>query len=328
MRIEEFEKPYWASNGHTQTLIAHLKKDKVTFNDEEKKYIPTIDGDQLLLKIHPRNTNKWLILAHGLAGSSESNYILRLTKLALAENISVIRFNHRNCGESMGTSKKPYHSGRGEDLFAAVKYVNDKYPAADVIVVGYSLSGNVVLNMLARFEDQMKIKLAISVNGAIDLAASAKRFLSLENKIYDKYFVQLLRGFNYQMYKKGFFQGSFSEVFAKLPLNANLIDYDNLFTAPLSGYADAWDYYEQCSAKSMIAKIKTKTVILTAKDDPIIPVETFLNLKPPSNVEVVIQNFGGHLGYLTRNKTPNNDNRWMDWFLLEKIKLNFSSDHL
>lgn len=325
MKIQELGKPHWAGNGHSQTLVAHLVNKKTKLGNFESIYIPTNtqDEDKLLLKIHKKNPDKWLILAHGLAGSSESTYIQRLTALAESKGISVVRFNHRNCGDSMGTSKKPYHSGRGEDLFAAVNYIQQKYPSAKIAVVGYSLSGNVILNMLTRFEDQMKLSLAVSVNGAIDLAASAKSFLKAENLIYDKYFVQLLKGLNKELYPQGFFNTlgkiSLEDLNKKLPLRANLIDYDNQFTAPLSGYKDAWDYYENCSAKLKIQEIKTKTVILTAQDDPIIPVKSFLNLQLPANIELSVQEFGGHLGYLTKQKTPLGDHRWMDWFLLEKI---------
>lgn len=331
MKIEEFGKPHWASNGHAQTLWAHLVNKKIKLENFESIYIPTNtqDEDKLLLKIHKKNLDTWLILAHGLAGSSESTYIQRLTSLAESKGISVVRFNHRNCGDSMGTSKKPYHSGRGEDLFAAVNYIQKKYPSSRIVVAGYSLSGNVILNMLTRFEDQMNLSLAISVNGAIDLAASAKSFLKIENKIYDKYFVQLLKGLNRELYPQGFFNSigalSIEELNKKLPLTANLIDYDNQFTAPLSGYKDAWDYYESCSAKQKIQDIKTQTIILTAKDDPIIPVKSFLNLQLPANIELSVQEFGGHLGYLTKQITPLGNHRWMDWFLLEKITKAFDS---
>lgn len=328
MKIENFGQPTWALNGHSQTLVAHLMNQKPKLDSSESIYIPTNDGDKLLLKIHKRNPDRWLVLAHGLAGSSESSYILRLTQKVMKKNISVVRFNHRNCGDSLGTSQKPYHSGRGEDLFAAVKYLNEKYPSAEVVVVGYSLSGNVILNMLTRFEKQMSLKLAISVNGAIDLAASAKSFLKADNLIYDKYFVNLLRGLNKKLYPNGFFdalseagkrQISLKELQARLPLRANLIDYDNQFTAPLAGYKDAWDYYQSCSSKNFIQNITTPTVILTAQDDPIIPVNSFLSLHLPANIELAVQKFGGHLGYLTKKKTPLGDHRWMDWFLMEKI---------
>lgn len=329
MNIEEFGKPAWAPSGHSQTLIAHLVNHKIKLGDFESKYIPTSDGDRLLLKIHKKNPERWLVLAHGLAGSSESHYIMRLTKLAEKKNISVLRFNHRNCGDSLGTSMQAYHSGRGEDLFEAIKYLQVHYPSCEIVVVGYSLSGNVILNMLTRFEDALKLKLAISVNGAIDLAESAQSFLRKDNFVYDKYFVHLLRGFNKKLYPSGFFnklpfnQSSLKELNRKLPLKANLIDYDNQFTAPLSGYKDAWEYYKNCSAKNSINKIRTPTVILTAEDDPIIPVKTFLDLNLPAHIELQIQKFGGHLGYLTRKKTPLGNNRWLDWYLIEKIAKTF-----
>ncbi|MCK6599369.1 MAG: alpha/beta fold hydrolase [Bdellovibrionaceae bacterium] len=317
--ISSFGRPFWDLHPHSQTLFGHLKKEKPIRENFEKIILDTLDGDKLLLKTHRRNPKKWVILAHGLAGSSESSYINRFTAQFLTKQISVLRFNHRNCGDSMGLSRKPYHSGRGEDLLVAVKYLQDHYPQCEIVLVGFSLSGNVVLDALCRFENEMNIKLAVCVNGPIDLKASAARLSLKENSIYNFYFLNLLRIFNFKLYQKGLLNLSFKESVAKLPLDAKLIEYDDLYTAPLSGYKNAMDYYEQCSTIKKISKINTATVLITAEDDPIIPVSSYQELLLPKNVERFIQPFGGHLGYMVNSSTPYGNKRWLDWFLGEKI---------
>lgn len=45
-------------------------------------------------------------------------------------------------------------------------------------------------------------------------------------------------------------------------------EFDDLITARIHGYADAIDYYRQCSAMPMLNRIAKPTLIIHAKDDP------------------------------------------------------------
>jgi predicted alpha/beta-fold hydrolase len=312
--------PYWAPEGHSQTLVAHLTGPKISFHDENKKLIPCLDDDdQLLIKYHLRDPKKWILLAHGLAGDSESQYIKRLTRLALEQNISVVRFNHRNCGESLGHANKTYHAGRGEDIYAAANWIRSNYSGSEIIVIGFSLSGNTVLDMLIRFEDKIEIKKTIAVNAPIDLTQTSLNIALKENTVYNRYFARLLQQANMNLAKAQ--KDGLGEVIrnTKVPRFASLGDYDQIFVAPLSGYKDAWDYYKQCSTIDRLNSIKSSVTILMAKDDPIIPYRIYRNKKFNSNFQVRIENTGGHLGYLSKTKTPLGDNRWMDWYLIEHI---------
>tara|TARA_B110001454_G_scaffold218991_1_gene249045 strand:+ start:87325 stop:88317 length:993 start_codon:yes stop_codon:yes gene_type:complete len=316
--------PYWAPEGHSQTLVAHLAAPligpKISFHDENKKLISCLeDDDKLLIKYHLRDQKKWVLLAHGLAGDSESQYIKRMTRLALEKNISVLRFNHRNCGESVGYANKTYHAGRGEDIYAAANWVRSNYPGSEIIVVGFSLSGNTVLDMAIRFEDKIDIKCTIAVNAPIDLTQASINIAQKENLAYNKYFARLLHLSNMNLAKKQ--KGGLGEVIrnTKVPRFAVLGDFDQLFVAPLNGFKDAWDYYKQCSTIDRLDAIKSPVTILMAKDDPIVPFRMYEGKKFNSNFQVRIEKTGGHLGYLSQSKTPLGDNRWMDWYLIEQI---------
>lgn len=317
--------PYWAPEGHSQTLIAHLSSAAISFEDETKKLISCLDSDdKLLIKLHLRDTRKWVLLAHGLAGSSESNYIKRMTSLALERNISVLRFNHRNCGESLGNAAETYHAGRGEDIFAAAKWIRTSYPQSEIVVVGFSLSGNTALDMLARFENQIQIQNTITVNAPIDLTETAIRIGKRENAVYNQYFVQLLRLFNASLAKR--VQTGLGKLIreTKVPLFATLTDYDQLFVAPSAGYKDAWDYYAQCSAAPRLSMIRSPVLMLMSDDDPIVSSGAYTKQKLNSNFKFRLEKTGGHLGYISKQKTPLKTNRWMDWFLIEHIEESFT----
>ena len=74
--------------------------------------------------------------------------------------------------------------------------------------------------------------------------------------------------------------------------------FDDLYTAPRCDFADALDYYRRTSSLPLIPRIEVPALILTARDDPFIPVGPFEELRAPDNVEVRVVERGGHLGFL------------------------------
>ncbi|MGU0161889.1 alpha/beta fold hydrolase [Escherichia coli] len=90
-----------------------------------------------------------------------------------------------------------------------------------------------------------------------------------------------------------------------LPINlAQLItvrrirEFDDLITARIHGYADAIDYYRQCSAMPMLNRIAKPTLIIHAKDDPLWIIGDPETGKSPPQVEYQLTEHGGHVGFL------------------------------
>jgi predicted alpha/beta-fold hydrolase len=84
----------------------------------------------------------------------------------------------------------------------------------------------------------------------------------------------------------------------QFPRKLTLRLFDDLFTAPRHGFADALDYYRRSSSFPLIERIAVPGLIMTARDDPFIAVEPFEALTPPPHLEVRILEHGGHLGFL------------------------------
>jgi predicted alpha/beta-fold hydrolase len=78
-----------------------------------------------------------------------------------------------------------------------------------------------------------------------------------------------------------------------------LYDFDHIFTAPLHGFNSADHYYEQCSSKFFIKDIAIQTMVINAKNDPIVPYHSLplAELKSHSNVSLLATNDGGHCGF-------------------------------
>jgi hypothetical protein len=87
----------------------------------------------------------------------------------------------------------------------------------------------------------------------------------------------------------------------RFPRRMTMRLFDDLYTARDGGFADALDYYRKAGSLPLIPRIPVPALLLTARDDPFIAVESFEALAAPGHIEVEIVDRGGHLGFLGWN---------------------------
>ncbi|MGB3619009.1 MAG: alpha/beta hydrolase, partial [Catalinimonas sp.] len=78
-----------------------------------------------------------------------------------------------------------------------------------------------------------------------------------------------------------------------------LEEFDDKFTAPLHGFAGGSDYYARCSALGYLRHIRVPTLIVNAKNDPLLPLECYPTeeVKNHPHVFLEIPETGGHCGF-------------------------------
>jgi predicted alpha/beta-fold hydrolase len=104
------------------------------------------------------------------------------------------------------------------------------------------------------------------------------------------------------------------------PRPCTLRDFDDLYTAPVSGFGTAENYYRLASARPRIGDIRRPALIIAADDDPMIPGELFRDLPQSDYLQVHVTRGGGHLGFLARARAgADADRRWIDWRILEWV---------
>ena len=64
-----------------------------------------------------------------------------------------------------------------------------------------------------------------------------------------------------------------------------------------------------------LSDIEVPTVIITSKDDPVIPINDFYAIKQSPQVKVSIQPYGGHCGFIKDYKL----NSWVNDILLKEF---------
>jgi predicted alpha/beta-fold hydrolase len=129
---------------------------------------------------------------------------------------------------------------------------------------------------------------------------------------YNRYFIRLLidRVPQQVRHREDF------QLAATKPRPRTLRELDDQFTAPLSGFTDATEYYRQASACRVTRRIDVQTLVLTSVDDPMVPIGCFTDdqgIWSPTT-QVLVSPGGGHVGFIAHDGTS-----WMDavldqWF--------------
>ena len=307
--LNNYQRPKVLFNGHLETIYPALFR-KVTISSVPvRERITTSDDDFLDIDWYRNGGNKVLILQHGLEGSSDRPYILGMARAFLLHGFDVCAWNFRGCSGQVNKAKIFYHSGATYDLESVLDHVSKGYD--EIFLIGFSLGGNLTLKYLGEKERSTKIKKAVAISVPIDLNSSSWQLTQPNCIIYEKRFLKNL--------KKKIIQKALA---SNHELNISLMDqvqslrdFDEYFTSRIHGFQGAEDYYAKCSAVNFLSGIKIPTLILNAKNDPLLRKES---LFPDLNNPIVtfdLQNQGGHVGFTEFNSSG--------YFWSEKRALNF-----
>lgn len=287
------------SKGKTQTIAAFYFPYNPLIDNTQQHIISLPDNDKIVLV--ENRPKKWLpsqrviLLVHGLGGSHLSKYLIRLTRLLVQQGFLVIRMNLRGCGAGIGLARHLYHSGRSEDTRAVCNWLSQHFPHSPITQIGFSLGANITLKMAGEDANtqQNSLDSIIAVSPPLDLEASVKLIIKKQNQILDQHFVKGLLHDIYKMHQN--FPDLLMPTF---PDSLTLYDFDEIYTAPRSGFKNAKDYYTRCSSFQFVDKITLPTFILYAQDDPVVSRIKFSKISYKENIDLLITKKGGHVGWL------------------------------
>ena len=303
--------------GHRQTISGYYLPSPKNLRGTNVHHIKVSGGDKLALCENLPNRKstfrRAILFMHGLGGNADASYMLRIAQLFQNRGWITFRMNHRGCGEGVGLARQTYHSGRSEDASAAMIKIEELYPDSPLIAVGFSLSGNVLLKLLGEKKEPLATNLAgaIAVAPPINLSLCAAALCQSQNRVYDLRFMRLLKK---AMRERREHFSDFPKIDFKWKMK--LRDFDEICTAPLNNFKSAEDYYSKCSAKQFLSGISTPTYLLTSADDPFVPKESFDNLPENEFLNFNLTKSGGHMGYVSAEKTPLGTQRWLDYAVL------------
>lgn len=320
--FDDFQ-PLWPFiSGNSQTVASQFwPQPKQICGDFVRQLVPIgMEGDLSIAINRPKDwtsNRSIVVLIHGLTGSEDSTHIVRLSHRLVNERYLCIRMNMRGCGPGSGLARGIYHSGRSEDIDAVLKWTSLQFPDSPIIAIGVSLGGNALLKHAGELGLQSKtrksshLKAVISISAPIDLAASSRLLSHQKNSVLNRYFSSRLLKHVSKINKQWPDSiPSINQSYNKSSLS--LAEFDEVYTAPASGFLNAADYYTRCSALPLLRHINVPTILLTAKDDPIVDWSCYPNNDGNPKIKSLITKSGGHVGWLSSKKIGTCDRFWMD----------------
>ncbi len=230
-----------------------------------------------------------VVIVHGLGGSATSYYAVKAAQAAARAGLDSLRLNLRGA-DRLGEDF--YHAGLTDDLEATLRSAALK-SYARILLLGYSLGGNMVLRYLAGNPDP-RVRAAAAVCSPIDLEKGARAIDKPHRFFYRRH---MLRGLK-EIYR---------EVAARrdVPLSVgramriNTIEqWDEQVISPRHGFGGAQDYWAKTSACTILGDIRTPTLFVAAERDPMVLIDTVRPwLGKGTTLRRVITNQGGHVGF-------------------------------
>jgi predicted alpha/beta-fold hydrolase len=282
-----------------QTLLGTLFRGSLPPLPTAERHILLADGDRLaIFDSMPgcwQPGERMALVVHGLGGSHRSGYAQRMAARLLTRGVRVVRMDLRGAGRGVALARRSYNAACSEDVRAVLEEMHRQSPASPLLLIGFSLGGNIVLKLAGEAAERQVAGLArvAVVAPPMDLEGCAARLARPHNRLYDRFFVH---GLTAQVRRQQRFFPEIRRI--RFPRRMTLRAFDELYTAPRGGFADALDYYRKASALSLVPRIRVPTFLLTARDDPFIPAEPFEALPRHSLVEVQVVPRGGHLGFV------------------------------
>jgi predicted alpha/beta-fold hydrolase len=275
----------------------------------ERLMLPLSDGDLLAARLDRPGDHIFrplVVLVHGLAGSEASGYAVSTARHLVGHGWPVLRLNLRGAGPSRATAAGHYHAGRTADLAAALRGLPADLARHGVVLLGYSLGGNLVLKFMGEGGHGLPVVASIGVSAPIDLASASARICARRNFVYQRYMLKAMK-------REALAPGAALSIAERDAIAAarNIYEFDDGFIAQRFGYRDAND------AKHFLARIARPTLILHALDDPWIPAASYaaIDWARLPMIEAALIPRGGHLGFHGRGSLVPWHDRVAAWWL-------------
>jgi predicted alpha/beta-fold hydrolase len=302
---ESFCPPYYLRNPYLQTYLAgsHWRNSGLTSLPLlSSKIVITCPKTRvrLIAKLSrhklPSTVQKGLVvLLHGWEGSADSAYMLSAGNYLFAHGYDVFRLNLRDHGDSHHLNQGLFYATLLDEVLEAIQVAAAQYARGPVFLVGFSLGGNFTLRIAVKLISGgipgLRHILCVSpVLNPENATAAIDDNTALKHYFIRKWFVSLKKK---QIIFPHLYR--FDNVFS---LNSCLAITEKLISG-YSAHDSVQSYFNNYTIfENLLKSVEVPTTIITAQDDPIIPISDFNKLVLSDCVDLIIHRFGGHNGFI------------------------------
>ncbi|MEM1215055.1 MAG: alpha/beta fold hydrolase [Bacteroidota bacterium] len=290
-----YRAPWLFRAAHVNTIIPALFR-RVFPVPLERMRITTPDNDFLDVDLAQRGNRRLVITLHGLEGSSERPYIMGMLRYFYEQQWDVAGMNFRSCSGAINRRLRTYNMGESSDLGKVVQHFVTHFDYDTIVLIGFSLGGNVVLKYLGEsgryLPETVRASIAISV--PCHLLTASQAISAPRNWMYVRRFLGTL---NVKMQQKANAYPQYLALPEQLP--KNFTEFDGQFTGPIHGYEHEIDYYSSCASTDFMANIHCPTLLLNAQDDTFLSPACFPRELAEQHAYLYLEmpRHGGHCGF-------------------------------
>ena len=293
-----YKAPLLFCSAHLQTIYPSYARKLEAVDYQREEYVAP-DGHKILLDWSKVGSECLVVVSHGLCGNPRRHYALSTVKAFNDVGWDALVWCYRGTGPTPledASSMTTNNSSQQLGWVAEHAILSGHYKK--VALAGFSMGGDLNLMYLSREASTVPDEIVASVSfcGTIDVNASSRCFDSFMGRVYFKHFMKKLRKIVIDV--ENVCPGSVKHL-ERLDDVKNILEYDNLYTAPLAGFLNAEDYWKTSYAWRWLDKLQVPSLLVNPKNDPFLagkcyPVEEArrndaLYLEMPSG--------GGHCGF-------------------------------
>jgi predicted alpha/beta-fold hydrolase len=208
----------------------------------------------------------------------------------------IFRLNFRDHGDSHHLNEGLFNSSLIEETHRAVQNIADRGGNLPFSIVGFSLGGNFAMRMALRHSRYpiRNLRQVFAVSPVLD-PRKATNAMDGGLFVYRSYFVKKWK--RSLRKKQSLFPHRYN--FDDLMECQTLMEITNRILPRYTPYPAAQEYFQTYTLTGRrFSELSVPLLVLAAADDPIIPVEDFLQLKGNHQLRVQVERHGGHCGFL------------------------------
>ncbi|XP_056906894.1 monoacylglycerol lipase ABHD2-like isoform X2 [Takifugu flavidus] len=324
----------WGKSGHLQTaLYGKMGRINTPTPRGVRKFLPMPDGATATfdlfeaLREHRTGGDVTMVICPGIGNHSEHKYIRTFVDHSQRQGYRCAVLNHLGALPNLElTAPRLFTYGCTWEFAAMVDSVKQAYPLTLLVVVGFSLGGNVVCKFLGENpSNQNRVICCISVCQGYSALRAQETFLQWDqcrrvyNFILADNMKKLILSHSFLTSSSSIGEVELSRLFAA----TSLMQIDDAIMRKFHGYSSVKDYYEEESCVQYIHNVSVPLLLVNSCDDPLVhpsllEIPHSLAEKKP-NVMFILTQHGGHMGFFEGAMLLPHPLTWMDKVIVECV---------
>ncbi|NIM00461.1 MAG: alpha/beta fold hydrolase [Acidobacteria bacterium] len=301
-----FRPPRFLRNPHLQSILATVGARRSRGDGDDpadtqisRNVVVRCDERTRVVAIHtaasdPDASKGVVILLHGWEGSASSPYLVRMAGSLHRAGFETFRVNLPDHGGTHELNPDIFHSCRLDEMVFAVKEILRLSRGGPAYLVGFSLGGNFCLRiaLVAQAHD-IALEHVVAVCPVID----PEHCLRAIERAPFFYRQRFLKRWTQSLRAK---ERAFPDRYRLDPLGPpDLRQRTDLLLKRFTDFAGIDEYHDAFSvARQRLAGLSVPTTVVAAADDPLCPVGDLHEIEAPDCLEIEVQRWGGHCGFI------------------------------